>query len=104
MMEDGNVHIVRDCIEQIANAKRLDCTRVSFGEYGTLPLVILAAFDDGRLNGRTPCLALAALLMVAALFDQSANLHRIDLVQAAWVLQLWFIAALVLLAPALRRD
>jgi hypothetical protein len=35
---------------------------------------------------------------------QSANLHRIDLAQAAWVLQLWFIAALVLLAPALRRD
>jgi hypothetical protein len=35
---------------------------------------------------------------------QSANLQRIDLAQAAWVLQLWFIAALVLLAPALRRD
>jgi hypothetical protein len=35
---------------------------------------------------------------------QSANLHRIDLAQAAWVFQLWFIAALVLLALALRRD
>jgi hypothetical protein len=35
---------------------------------------------------------------------QSANLHRIDLAQAAWAFQLWFIAALLLLAPALRRN
>jgi hypothetical protein len=35
---------------------------------------------------------------------QSANLHRIDLAQVAWVFQLWFIAALLLLSPALRRD
>jgi hypothetical protein len=90
-------------------------TRVSFGAYRALPLVILAAFDDGRLNGRTLCLALAALLMVAgacvyirshrpivkvtallsglslalvaALLDQYANLHRIDLAQTACMLQ-----------------
>jgi hypothetical protein len=94
MMEDGNVHVVQDCIKQIANAKRLDRTRVTSSEYGALPLVILAAFDDRRLKGRTPCLALAALLMVAALLDQTANLHRIHLAQADWVL----------LAPVLRRD
>ena len=35
---------------------------------------------------------------------QSANLSCIDLEQADWVFQLWCIAALVLLAPALRRD
>ena len=89
----------------------LDRTRVSSGAYGALSLVILAAFDDGRLYGRTPCLALAALLMVAGardyirshrpivkvtallrgmslasvvgLLDQPADLHRIDLAQAA---------------------
>jgi hypothetical protein len=35
---------------------------------------------------------------------QSANLYRTDLAQAVRVLQLWFIGALVLLAPELRRD
>jgi len=35
---------------------------------------------------------------------QSANLHRIDLARADWAFQLWFIAALVMLAPALRRN
>jgi hypothetical protein len=35
---------------------------------------------------------------------QFANLHCIDLARAAWAFQLWFIAALMLLAPALRRN
>jgi hypothetical protein len=41
----------------------LDWTRLSFGVFGAAPLVILAAFDDSRLNQQTPYLALALLFM-----------------------------------------
>jgi hypothetical protein len=41
----------------------LDWTRLSFGVFGAAPLVILAAFDDSRLNQHTPYLALALLFM-----------------------------------------
>ena len=41
-----------------------DWTRLSFGLYGAMPLVILQAFDDGHVDSRTPYLALSVLAMV----------------------------------------
>lgn len=45
-----------------------DWTRVSFCIYGAMPLVILTAFDDARVDSRTPYLAASVLLMVVGAF------------------------------------
>lgn len=49
-----------------------DPLRLSFAAYGAAPLLVLQAFDDGRLNDRGPYLALAALgmLMGALLYTR----------------------------------
>jgi len=51
-------------LQQIGTSAALDWTRLSFGVFGAAPLLILAAFDNARLNDTTPYLALALLLMV----------------------------------------
>jgi hypothetical protein len=50
-----------------------DFTRLSFGFYGLMPLVIIIAFDDAYLNNRTPFLALSALLMIAGALAYSRS-------------------------------
>jgi len=52
-------------VRRIGRSLVTDPTRLSFALYGTLPLVILAAFDNGFTDSRTPYLALAAASMVA---------------------------------------
>lgn len=52
---------VRDLGQSVA----LDWTRLSFGVYGAMPLVISLAFDDAQTNARTAYLALAVLGMLA---------------------------------------
>jgi hypothetical protein len=41
-----------------------DWSRLSFGLYGCLPLIIIVAFDDSHLNNQTPFLAISVLFMV----------------------------------------
>jgi hypothetical protein len=52
-------------VRRIGQSLAADWTRLSFALYGALPLLILAAFDDGFTNNRTPYLALAAAAMAA---------------------------------------
>lgn len=51
-------------LRRVGQSLWVDWTRLSFGMFGAMPLVILLAFDDAHLNGRTPYLALSALMMV----------------------------------------
>jgi hypothetical protein len=51
-------------LRRIGQSLSVDWTRLSFGAFGAMPLVILLAFDDAHLNNRTPYLALSALMMV----------------------------------------
>ena len=51
-------------LRRIGQSLSVDWTRLSFGVFGAMPLVILLAFDDAHLNNRTPYLALSALIMV----------------------------------------
>ena len=52
-------------LRRIGQSLAADRTRLSFALYGASPLIILAAFDDGYTNARTPFLALAVAGMVA---------------------------------------
>jgi hypothetical protein len=51
-------------LRRIGQSLSVDWTRLSFGVFGAMPLVILLAFDDAHLDNRTPYLALSALMMV----------------------------------------
>jgi len=56
-------------LRRIGQSISVDWTRLSFGMFGAMPLVIILAFDDAYLNSRTPYLTLSALAMViCALF------------------------------------
>lgn len=56
-------------LRRIGQSLSLDWTRLSFGIYGAIPLLIIMAFDDSHLNNRTPYLTLSVLMMVgSALF------------------------------------
>ncbi|MCA9979143.1 MAG: hypothetical protein KC413_25450, partial [Anaerolineales bacterium] len=57
--------------QQIEASIALDWTRLSFGLFGSTPLLILAAFDNAFLNHRTPYLALALLVMLLTAFAYS---------------------------------
>lgn len=53
-------------LRRIGQSLSLDWTRLSFGFYGAMPLLIIMAFDDSHLNNRTPYLALSVLMMVGS--------------------------------------
>jgi len=53
-------------LRRIGQSLSLDWTRFSFALYGTLPLMIILAFDDSRYNNRTPYLAFSVLMMVVS--------------------------------------
>lgn len=92
-------------LRRIGQSLAADRTRLSFALYGALPLVILAAFDDGFTNSRTPYFALAVAGMVAgaAVYTRSRD-RRFQLgalllgtavaVWAAWLDKTAFGAAL----------
>ena len=52
-------------IRRIGQSLSLDWTRLSFGVYGAMPLIILMAFDDAHLNSHTPYFAFSVLAMIA---------------------------------------
>jgi hypothetical protein len=53
-------------LRRIGQSLSLDWTRLSFGLYGAMPLIIMMAFDDSHLNNRTPYLTLSVLMMVGS--------------------------------------
>lgn len=54
-------------LRRIGQSISVGWTRLSFGMFGAMPLVILLAFDDAHVDSRTPYLALSALgTMVSA--------------------------------------
>lgn len=48
----------------IGQSLSVDWTRLSFGVFGAMPMVIILAFDDAHVNNRTPYLAISVLAMV----------------------------------------
>jgi len=51
-------------IRRIGQSLSIDWTRLSFGVYGAMPLIILMAFDDAHTNSRTPYFVFAILVML----------------------------------------
>jgi hypothetical protein len=51
-------------IRRIGQSLSVDWTRLSFGIYGAMPLIILTAFDDAHINSRTPYFAFSVLVMI----------------------------------------
>jgi hypothetical protein len=109
----------------IGRSIQADCTRLSFGFYGALPLLIVLAYDDGRLHNRTLFLAVSILAMLAGalayarsrrpLYQVGALMAGLTLALAAagldqnffnfaqlrWLLEAWTSAAALLLASPL---
>ena len=52
-------------LRRIGQSLSVDWTRLSFGLFGAMPLIIILAFDDAQVNNRTPYLAFSVLATVA---------------------------------------
>lgn len=50
-------------LRRIGQSLSVDWTRLSFGLFGAMPLVIILAFDDSHSDSRTPYLAFSVLMM-----------------------------------------
>jgi hypothetical protein len=50
-------------LRRIRQSLSVDWTRLSFGLFGALPLIIILAFDDSHTDNRTPYLAFSVLMM-----------------------------------------
>lgn len=53
-------------IRRIGQSLSLDWTRLSFGIFGAMPLIIMMAFDDAHTNSRTPYFAFSVLVMIVS--------------------------------------
>jgi len=62
-------------LRRIGQSISLDWSRLSFGIYGAMPLIILKAFDDAHTDNLTPYFALSVLAMVAcaSLYSRSRD-------------------------------
>lgn len=69
-------------LRRIGQSLSVDWTRLSFGVYGALPLVILLAFDDAHVDNRTPYLALSALMMVICALHYCRSRERTNQITA----------------------
>lgn len=64
ILTDPNPAQLPFLFRRIGQSLSLDWTRLSFALYGSIPLIILMAFDDSHYNDRTPFLALSVLIML----------------------------------------
>jgi hypothetical protein len=55
-------------VRRVGQSLSVDWTRLSFGVFGAMPLILLMAFDDAHANDRTAYLAVSALGMVVSAF------------------------------------
>lgn len=53
-------------IRRIGQSLSLDWTRLSFGIFGAMPLIILMAFDDAHTDSRTPYFAFSVFVMIVS--------------------------------------
>ena len=62
-------------LRRIGQSLSLDWTRLSFGVYGAMPLIIIKEFDDAHTDSLTPYFALSILVMVvcALLYSRSRD-------------------------------
>lgn len=51
-------------LRRMGQSLSIDWTRLSFGFFGAMPLIILMAFDNAHTNSRTPYLAFSVLAMI----------------------------------------
>jgi hypothetical protein len=62
-------------LRRIGQSLSLDWTRLSFGVFGALPLIILTAFDDAHTNSQTPYFGFSVLTMIVSvlIYCKSSN-------------------------------
>lgn len=62
-------------LRRIGQSLSIDWTRLSFGIFGAMPLIILMAFDNAHTNSRTPYFAFSVLAMIISvvLYCRSHN-------------------------------
>ena len=63
-------------LRRIGQSLGADWTRLSFGMFGALPLVIILAFDDAHTDSRTPYLVFSVLTMVICALFYCRNRER----------------------------
>jgi len=51
-------------LRRIGQSLSIDWTRLSFGIFGAMPLIILMVFDDAYTNGQTPYFSFSVLTMI----------------------------------------
>jgi hypothetical protein len=68
IITDPQPHRLPTLVRRVGQSLSLDWTRLSFGVFGAMPLILLLAFDDAHANDRTPYLALSVLGMVGGAF------------------------------------
>lgn len=64
ILSDPQPRLLPTLVRRIGQSLSLDWTRLSFGVFGAMPLILLTAFDDAQANDRTPYLVLSVLGMV----------------------------------------
>ena len=62
-------------LRRIGQSLSTDWTRLSFGIFGAMPLIILMAFDNAQSNNRTPYFAFSVLAMIVSvlIYSKSRN-------------------------------
>jgi hypothetical protein len=79
-------------IRRMGQSLSVDWTRLSFGLFGAMPLIILMAFDDAHTNSRTPYFALSVMGMVisALIYCRSREVRmQIAALLAGLTLSIW---------------
>lgn len=64
-------------IRRIGQSLSMSWTRLSFGVFGAMPLIILMAFDNAQTNSRSPYLAFSVLTMIVSvlIYCRSRNIN-----------------------------
>jgi hypothetical protein len=65
ILTDPQPSLLPIIVRRIGQSLSEDWTRLSFGLYGAMPLLIMMAYDDSHFNNRTPYFAISVLTMIA---------------------------------------
>jgi hypothetical protein len=68
IITDPQPRLLPTLVRRIGQSLSIDWTRLSFGVFGAMPVILIIAFDDAHANDRTPYLVLSALGMVVSAF------------------------------------
>jgi len=92
ILTDPHPSLLPAPLRRIGQSISLDWTRLSFGIYGAMPLIILKAFDDAHTDSLTPYFAFSVLAMVACalLYSRSRDATlQITLLIAGLTFSVW---------------